>query len=269
MSHTPSFLVIDALNLIRRIYAVDELKSAPEHAVENAINRCALALKKLLRRLKPTHAVVVFDGEQSWRYHFYADYKASRKPMPTVLKNALPRFVAAFKDLGVSSYLPDNDEADDVIATFVAGATKHGISSTLVSTDKGFLTLLESELQIYDYFKGSYIDARFVHDKFQVAPSQLVDYLALVGDKTNDIPGVKGIGKKTAIKLLNQYGSVRHAVNSLANQDTDTQDDVLSAAEQKKLTAGLADYSRAKQLITLRQDLDLGISLKALRLSAE
>lgn len=258
---TTHLLLIDALNLIRRIYAVDSQQSGdnPSLAIKNTFFRVQNATRKLLKQSKATHAIAVFDGAQSWRYHYFPAYKQSRKPMPSELQHALPELYNAFSDLGVTVYLPEHDEADDVIATLAAKASDNKIANTIVSTDKGFLPLLDKNISIYDYFKSLKITPSYVLDKYSVTHQQLPDFWAMTGDKTNDIPGVSGIGKQGAISLLKEFGNVESAFACKAPPD-----------ELKRYFNKLNDhhdaYIRAKLLVSLRQDIQLGFSLKTLRL---
>ena len=115
----PHLLLIDALNLIRRIYAVDanQTHHSEEQMLKASCARVAHACKKLLQSTNATHAIAVFDGDKSWRYHFYNQYKHSRAPMPDTLKNALHYFKEAIDQTGIVVFDPLNDEADDIIAT--------------------------------------------------------------------------------------------------------------------------------------------------------
>lgn len=250
-------LIIDALNLIRRIYAVDSNQSnQDELAIKNAINRVERAVSKLLKQINPTHAIAVFDGDNSWRYQYYPEYKINRKPMPNPLQGSLQRFALQLSDIGVISYFPQDDEADDIIATLADKAARQLINSTIISTDKGFLPLLDPYIHVYDYFAGQYFTEDTILKKFSVNKNQLIELWALAGDTTNDIPGVKGIGKKTAQTILAQHPCVSAA---LASSE-------LNQKIRDKLETQLNEYVISKTLSTLRVDLPLGFSLKDLRL---
>lgn len=255
----PHLLLIDALNLIRRIYAVDanQKHHSDEQILKASCSRVAHACSKLLSSTKATHAIAVFDGDKSWRYHFYKDYKHSRAPMPQILKDALVQFKAAIEETGIVVFEPINDEADDIIATLANKASHNNISSVIVSTDKGFLPFLNEHIAVYDYFKKHYLDQDSIKQRFGVEQKKLVEFWAFAGDKTNDIPGVKGIGTKSAQLLVNNYSSVEDALN----------DDALSASLRKKLTENMDMYVISKQLVSLRTDINLGFSLKQLRLN--
>lgn len=255
----PHLLLIDALNLIRRIYAVDanQTHHSDEQMLKASCARVAHACKKLLQSSNATHAIAVFDGDKSWRYHFYKDYKHSRAPMPQTLKNALVDFKHAIEQTGIVVFEPINDEADDIIATLADKAATNQINSTIVSTDKGFLPFLNTHICVYDYFKKSYLDQHSIKERFGVEQAKLVDFWALAGDKTNDVPGVKGIGTKSAQQIVNNYKTIDDAIG----------DDSLASGIQKKLVEQKNMYVISKQLVTLRTDIQLGFSLKQLRLN--
>ncbi len=252
-------LLIDALNLIRRIYAVDSNQShhSEEHMIKASCARVAHACKKLRQHCHATHAIAVFDGDKSWRYHYFAKYKNTRSPMPETLSQNLPRFKQAIEETGIVIFSPDNDEADDIIATLAHKAAANNVPSTIVSTDKGFLPLLSEHIAIYDYFKKQYSEIDDIESRFNVPWQRLTDFWALAGDKTNDIPGVKGIGNKTAQQLINDYESIEAAID----------DPELNTAIKKKLTHNMQMFVVSKNLVMLRTDINLGFSLKQLRLN--
>ncbi|MCF6434391.1 flap endonuclease Xni [Pseudoalteromonas sp. MMG022] len=252
-------VLIDALNLIRRIYAVDEQQShrSEKQTILSCKSRVSHATRKLLSLTQATHAIAVFDGQKSWRYHYYPNYKHSRKPMPSLLFDNLVTISEAFCDLGVTVYKPQQDEADDVIATLACKAKAAEVQSVIVSTDKGFMPLLDEKIEIYDYFKRQSLCDQDIIDRFGVSKHQLVDFWALCGDKTNDIPGIAGIGQKSAAQLVKQYPDI-----STALEDPDCK-----TALKNKLTHGMGDYVTSKHLVTLRTDIHLGFNMKQLRLT--
>lgn len=256
---TTLLLLIDALNLIRRIYAVDSNQShhSEEHMIKASCARVAHACKKLRQQTSATHAIAVFDGEKSWRYHYYEAYKSTRSPMPDTLKQNLSLFKQAIEQTGIVVFSPNNDEADDIIATLAHKAATNNVPSTIVSTDKGFLPFLSEQIAIYDYFKKQYLEADDITQRFNVPKHRLADFWALAGDKTNDIPGVKGIGNKTAQQLVNEYESIVAAIN----------DDELNPSVKRKLNDEMDMFVISKNLVMLRTDIHLGFSLKQLRLN--
>lgn len=260
-------VLIDGLNLIRRIYAVHErpflfnnelAENTKQQVLDNTQQACTQALKNILKVLEPTHALVVFDSiAPCWRYDLYPDYKKGRKKMPQHLENKLGDIQDAFLTQRVDSIVPEQDEADDVIATLAIKVALRGQKVTLVSTDKGFLSLLNQNIQVYDHFNRRYLDENYVKNKFNVKPHQLLDLLSLTGDSTNKIPGVPGIGQVTASNLLNEYGSLRALLNA-----TD-----LKSNLKDKLTEHTNAIELCQQLLTLKQNIPLGFNLKDIRLN--
>lgn len=260
-------VLIDALNLIRRIYAVHErpflfnnelAENTKQQVLENTEKACLQSLEKLFLQLKPSHALAVFDSETPcWRYDLYPDYKKGRKKMPTHLQDKLADIQDKFLDLKVDSLVPDQDEADDVIATLALKVALRGANVTVVSTDKCFLSLLNHNIKVYDYFNRRYLDSEYVDSKFNVKPHQLLDLLALTGDSTNKIPGVAGIGQVTASHLLNEYGSLTTLLNA---QD-------LKSSIKSKLEDSNENLILSQQLLKLKQDIPLGFNLKDIRIN--
>jgi protein Xni len=268
----PAHLVlIDALNLIRRIYAVqerpfiqsnsqieDELaEKTQKQVLFNTQNACAKALENILSLQQPTHALAVFDSQEPcWRYQIYPDYKKGRKKMPVHLANALENIQDAFMQHGVDSLTSEEDEADDLITTLATKMALHGQNVTIISTDKGFLSLLNANIHVYDYFNRRYLDEEHVKNKFDVKPGQLIDLWTLTGDTTNKIPGVAGIGQITAANLLNEHGSLTAILN---NED-------IKPAIKEKLNQSDEQIALSRKLLTFKQDIPLGFNLKDVRL---
>ena len=282
-------VLIDALNLIRRIYAVQERpfvhgnsyskaknitgnkdnetnednnlpelsENTKQQVLNNTQNACTNALHKILEQLKPSHALAVFDSsEPCWRYQLFPDYKKGRKKMPSHLANKLTDIQDAFMLQHVDSLVSEQDEADDIIATLAMKMAIKGKNVTIISTDKGFLSLLSPHIKVFDYFNRRYLDEQYVNTKFNVSPSQLKDLWTLTGDSTNKIPGVPTIGQVTASALLNEHKSL---------------DNILSADEIKpsiaeKLAAHIEDITLAQKLLTLKTDIPLGFNLKDIRI---
>lgn len=262
-------LLIDALNLIRRLYAVQERPYLPLpddvadntkiQIIRNTDNMLRQALNRLLHDLTPSHALLVFDGRDSlWRKQLYPQYKANRKPMPAILASALPQLQQSANDIGLQTLQQDNYEADDVIASIASKLAQHGQKVTIASTDKGFLPLLSDHVQVYDSFTREFQTEQTVQQKFGVAVNQLVRYWSLVGDSTNNIPGVNGIGPKGAHDLL-ALGST--LTDALEHPDCHKKlrEKILQHKEQIKVFM---------QILTLKTDVQLGINLQDLRLTS-
>lgn len=202
-------LIVDALNLIRRIHAV---QGSP------CLTACQHALEQLIVHSQPTHAVAVFDDDarsEGWRHQRLPDYKAGRAPMPESLHDEMPSLRAAFAERGVQSWVSPGNEADDLAATLAVKVAQAGHQATIVSTDKGFCQLLAPGIQIRDYFQKRWLDSPFIAAEFGVQPAELADYWGLAGIGSSKIPGVAGIGAKSATQLINQYSTLENLYANL------------------------------------------------------
>jgi protein Xni len=261
-------VLIDALNLIRRIYAVQErpflfnnelAENTKQQVLFNTQIACGQALTKILAHLQPSHVLAVFDSDKPcWRYELFPDYKKGRKKMAAHLAASLPDIQDELMKQKVDSLIPEEDEADDIIATLAVKMALKDQNVTIVSTDKGFLSLLGPHIGVYDHFNRRHLDTNFVLSKFNVKPQQLMDLWTLTGDNTNKIPGVAGIGQVTAAQLLNQYGSLKSILEA-----TD-----IKATLANKLAEHKEQITLSQELITLKKDIPLGFNLKDIRLSS-
>ncbi|GHE85218.1 flap endonuclease Xni [Thalassotalea profundi] len=262
-------VLIDALNLIRRIYAVQErpflhnselADNTKKQVLFNTVQACENALLKILESQEPTHALAVFDSKNPcWRYQLYPDYKKGRKKMPEHLAEKLNDIQDVFLKRNVDSLDSESDEADDLIATLATKVALRGQRVTIISTDKCYLSLLNQNIHVYDYFNRRYLDHQYAKEKFNVKPEQLLDLWTLTGDNTNKIPGVPSIGQVTAANLLNQYGSLNALLNA-----TD-----IKASLREKLAQHREQIHLSKTLLTLKIDIPLGFNLKDIRLSQQ
>ncbi|MCX4028751.1 flap endonuclease Xni [Endozoicomonas sp. SM1973] len=256
-----NLLLIDGLNLIRRVYAVQ-----PD--IEQSLQLVAQSLRRALRDSQPTHALVVLEGKgPNWRKQLYPDYKANRAEAPQPLVENLPRFVQLFAEHGINSFQLDHYEADDVIASITSKAKRLVKKVTVLSTDKLFCQLISSSVIVRDHFAKQNRDAQYVREKYGIRVEQLIDYWTLVGDSTNHIPGIKGVGPKTAKQLLNDYDSI----NTMINKPLEVQGVGQNSANQHKIISLLkssqAQLSLFHQLVRLKEDVSLGINLQDLRLA--
>ncbi|MBT0727947.1 flap endonuclease Xni [Rosenbergiella australiborealis] len=247
---TYHLLIIDALNLIRRLHAVQG---------SQCLSGCLSAAKQLLHHSQPTHVVAVFDHpdrKSGWRHQYFPDYKAGRSAMPEDLAQQLPHIEAALADLGIQSWTSPDEEADDLAATLAAKMAHAGHQVTLVSTDKGYCQLLSPRIQIRDYFQKRWLDVPFIQQEYGVLASQLVDYWGLCGIASSKIPGVPGIGQKSAQALIAQYGQLEQIYQNR---------DAIPAKWQAKLDAGRELAFISRQLAQLKTDLILSGNLRQLR----
>jgi len=244
-------LIVDALNLIRRIHAV---QGSP------CVDACQHALEQLIIHSQPTHAVAVFDDEArnvSWRHQKLPDYKAGRAPMPDDLQSEMPQLRAAFARSGVRSWESAGNEADDLAATLAVKVAQAGHEATIVSTDKGYCQLLSPTIRIRDYFQKRWLDAPFIAAEFGVTPEQLPDYWGLAGISSSKVPGVAGIGAKSATQLLTEFKTLEEIYARL---------DEVPQKWRKKLEDNREMAFICRDIARLRSDLQIDGNLQQLRL---
>ncbi len=214
---TKTLYIIDShSHLYASYYAIPNL-SAPDGEPTGATFGYIQAVLKILREKSPDYLVAVFDAKgETFRSAAFADYKITRKPMP---EDLIPQ-VARVKDLlgllGVKHVEKEGYEADDLIARYTNEARQDGLNVVIVSTDKDLMQLLGPGVTMYDNRRDVVRDEKWLFDNLGITPAQVVDMLALMGDKSDNIPGVAGIGEKRAVALLQQYGTLE---DILANAD--------------------------------------------------
>jgi len=246
---TPRLVVIDGANAIyRAFFAIPNLR-APDGTPTNAAYGFVTMLSKVLREERPTHVAIASDPRGgSFRKRLFPEYKAGRDKQPEDLTVQFPLVDELCEAHGVTKVEVEDFEADDVIATLVAQAPE-GASVCIVSTDKDLMQLVRPGIELLDSGKGKRVDEAAVEARFGVPPSMLLDVRSLVGDPSDNIPGVKGIGEKGAAKLILEHGSLDAL---LENADS---------VKGKKAREGLqqhADDARlSRELSTLREDVPL------------
>ncbi len=239
----------------RSFYAIRHL-NAPDGTPTNAIFGFIKAIKKMRERCSPTHIVVVWDGGlDEMRMEELPDYKSDRDPMPDDLETQLDLIVEWLEAAGIKSICEEGREADDGIATLVRRAENTGLPVVVASADKDFFQLIKPGIAMLNpndktetLWTGSEVRA-----KTGVNPDQIVDWLSLVGDAVDDIPGVPGVGAKTAANLLNQFGSIDSMYSQL---------DEIKSERIKKLLVGMRDdLARNQRLVKLLEDLPIDCSI--------
>ena len=257
----PKVLLLDAFGLIFRAYhafADRPILNADGKNI-NAFFGFFKTLFQLVREQKPTHLVVMYDSKTpTFRDALFAEYKAQRDAAPEDLIAALPDIEAVLSALGVCVMQRDGFEADDLIATGARWCREHEVPCWIVSNDKDLLQMVGGTVKaLRSGFKGGWneVGPEEVFESRGVHPHQIADWLALVGDTADNIPGVKGIGDKTAIQLLAEFGSLEAIYADL--------DKVTKASVKDKLEAGREMARLSKSLTILKDDMDLGFSLEA------
>lgn len=249
-------LLIDALNLIRRVYAAQPGEDGPNR-VDDALRTSVHSLQRALRECRPTHAICVFDGhEPSWRHSLYPEYKAGRTPMPEALDSQMNRFRDAFSEAGARSVCFPTLEADDIIATLASKVASRSEYAVILSTDRMFLQLVSGLIVVRDHFQRLDMDQAYVKEKLHVQPDQLVDFFALTGYTTNNIPGVPTVGPKTAARLLNELENLDHILSIAYTIKGKLGETLCKHAEEARLS---------QSLVRLKDDMELGLNLKSFR----
>jgi DNA polymerase-1 len=215
MKQNPLILVDGSSYLFRAFHAMPSLsnsKGKPTGAVYGVVNM----LRKLIKDYHPSHMAVIFDAKgKTFRDDIFPEYKAHRPPMPGELSQQIPPLHEIIRAMGIPLLVIDGVEADDVIGTLAREATEQGID-TLVSTgDKDMAQLVNEHVTLVNTMTDTVMDTEGVKEKFGITPEQIIDYLALIGDSVDNIPGVPKVGPKTAVKWLSEYdsldGVVKHA----------------------------------------------------------
>src|SRR6266699_1747618 len=207
------FLVDGSSFIFRAYHALPPLNRKSDGLQLNAVFGFCNMLWKLLRDMKPeerpTHLAVVFDkSEKTFRTEMYADYKANRSEPPDDLRPQFPLIRAAVRAFELPCLEQIGFEADDLIATYVRQACEAGASATIVVSDTDLMQLVNDCVVMYDTMKDRRIGIPEVIEKFGVPPQKMIEVQALIGDSTDNVPGVPGIGVKTAAQLIGEYGDL-------------------------------------------------------------
>ena len=221
-----------------------------------AIYGFAAAMLRLIEEEAPDRLAVVFDSPKpTFRHAKFADYKATREKMPDEMAEQLPLIDEVVEALGIPMLREDGYEADDVIGTLAKRAEAAGWECLIVTGDKDFMQLVSDRVRLYDVMKKgatTIVDAAGVEAKFGVPPSQVIDVLGLMGDSSDNIPGVHGIGEKTAAKLVQQFGSLEAALEHAA--------EVKGKKAREGLLHGREVAVLSKELVTLDTDVPVAFS---------
>jgi len=201
----------------RAFYAIRSLSTSRGEAT-NAIYGFVTMLRKLVNEEKPEYLGVCFDRkEPTFRHERFKEYKAHRKPMPEELVEQIPPIKEFIHAYGISLFERAGYEADDLIGTLARKAEKEGFEVSIVTGDKDMLQLVDDSVRIYNTHKeGLIYDAQKVRERFEgLGPEKVVEVMALAGDASDNIPGVPGIGEKTAIRLIREFGSVERLYRNI------------------------------------------------------
>ena len=243
-------VIIDGLSFFFRAYhAVRPLTRASDGLNTNALYGFSQMLIKVVRELEPDLCCVALDSKQNFRYEIYPEYKANRSEPDEEMLEQFPYFEPLIEAFGIPGLRIDGYEADDIIAT-LATTHRHNFDVTIVSSDKDLMQLLGDGVIMLDTMKSKVFDVDEVKEKFGVGPEKVIEVQALIGDSSDNVPGVPGVGQKTAAKLMDEYGSLD---NIYANVESIPQNKL-----RENLIAHKDNAYLSKKLVTLKCDIELG-----------
>ncbi len=242
-------LLVDANSFFYRAFHAVPMLNAPDGTPVNAIHGVLSMLSTLIHDYQPSGVAIIFDARgKNFRHELFPEYKAHRSPMPDELRAQIEPLHNLIKLMGLPLLVVPGIEADDVIATLATQASANNQEVVIATGDKDLCQLVNDKVRIIDTMKNILLTPSKVVDKMGVPPELVVDYLTLVGDKSDNIPGVAGVGEKTAAKLLRAHGTLTGIVAAMQGQRTRTAQNILEAAPQFPLIQELVITKRDCEL---------------------
>ncbi len=255
---TDLVLIDGSSYLYRAFYAIKGLTNAQGEPT-GAMHGVLTMIRKLIREEQPAHVAVVFDAPgKTFRDDMYAEYKANRPPMPDELRSQVQPILDAVVAMGLPLLRVEGVEADDVIGTLCKQGEAEGLNVLVSTGDKDLAQLVSGRVTLINTMNDSRMDRDAVKEKFDVWPEQIVDYLALVGDSSDNIPGVPKVGAKTAAKLLNEYETADGIMENADGIKGKLGENVRNNFDQLKLSRDLATIRTDVELDLAIEDLDQG-----------
>jgi DNA polymerase I len=248
--HMKKYFIIDSYGFVFRAFHVQPPLSSPSGEPVGAVYGFFSMLLKLLTDHKPEHIIAVFDsGGKNFRHEIYPEYKSHRPEVDESLIKQFPLVREVTKILNITSIEKKGFEADDIIASLAKQISNDGDEVVVVSADKDLAQLMNDKIKVYDPVKARYLDEEYILEKFGVKPCYIRDFLAIVGDKSDNIPGVPGFGPKTAADLINKFGNLHNIIEH--KSEIGTTKKVQTFAEN--IENALLSY----RLAELKSDIDL------------
>ncbi|KAA8784341.1 DNA polymerase-1 [Paenibacillus sp. 4624] len=247
------FILIDGNSIIYRAFFAMPPLTNSKGLHTNAVYGFTTMLLRLLEEHKPTHVMVAFDaGKVTFRHEGYQEYKGGREKTPPELSEQFPLLKELLKGLGIAQFELAGFEADDIIGTLTKRADDAGRQVLVVSGDKDMLQLASDHVHIGLTRKGvteiELYDPAQIKERYGLTPLQIIDLKGLMGDASDNIPGIPGVGEKTALKLLHQFGSVEEVLNGTGE---------LKGKMKEKIEAHAEDARMSKQLATIHREVPL------------
>ncbi len=217
-------------------------------------------LRRMLREYDPDYMAVIFDAKgKTFRHEMYPEYKATRPPMPADLSSQVQPILDLVAALGLPLLQVSGVEADDVIGTLAVQAKEQGMNCVISTGDKDIAQLVNDHVSMINTMTDTAMDRQGVIDKFGVPPERIIDYLALIGDKSDNVPGVNKVGPKTAVKWLAEFSDLDGVV---------THADEIGGKVGEYLREGLGQLSQSRELVTIRTNVDLDVEARNLKIRA-
>jgi len=252
---SPLVLVDGSSYLFRAFHALPPLVSSKGQAT-GAVKGVISMLRRLKKDYPHSLIAVVFDAKgKTFRNELYAEYKAHRPPMPDELASQIEPILKIIRAMGLPLLIIDGVEADDVIGTLATQATRDHLHTVVSTGDKDLAQLVSDHVALINTMTNEYLDIEGVKKKFSLPPERIVDFLALCGDKTDNIPGVAGVGPKTAVKWLQEYGSVANLVQNVT---------AIGGKIGEKLRESIDDLWLSYELATIKLDVALDVDIHEL-----
>ena len=255
-----NFIIIDGSSyLYRAFYALPNLKTS-SGLPSGAIHGFANMLNRIINEYKPKYLLMVFDAKgTNFRHKIYKEYKANRNAMPSELSEQTGAIIDLVKAYGIQVIQQDDVEADDIIASAVKQFKINNTQIIISSGDKDLAQLVTKDVVLINSFDSKILDTKGVVEKFGVKPDQIFDYLCLVGDTSDNIPGVKKVGPKTAVTLLEKYKNLSGILKNIGDLKGKLRENLESSTETLEL---------AKKLVALKNDIRINLSEKELIISS-
>ena len=260
MSKPKSLYLIDGSSYIfRAYYGIRQFLSTSKGFPTNALYGFINMLQKVVKDEKPAYLVVTFDSkEKTFRHEMYADYKANREAPPEDLAKQFPYFEPLVQAFNIHSVRVPGYEADDIMGTLAKKGAEEGLQVVIVSGDKDMMQLIGPDIRMLDTMKNKWFDIEGVEEKFGVPPDQVIEVMGLMGDSSDHIPGVKGVGPKTATELIRKFGSIEELYERI--------DDVDKQKLREKLVQDKEMALLSRQLVTINTSMELEFNLEDLKL---
>ena len=259
MTQQKRLLLIDGHAMAYRAYHATPLMTAPNGEPSNATYGFANMLLKAIDDLRPDYVIATFDAGRTFRHDEFAAYKATRAHMPEDLRPQIERIRQLAEAMGVPVFLQEGYEADDLMGTLARLASERNLDTIIVTGDSDTFQLVSDKVRVLTPRRTlsdvQLYDLAAVRARYGLEPAQLVDLKALAGDSSDNIPGVKGVGEKTATALLKEYGDLDGIYEHL--------DQIQSSRFRSALEAGRSDAVQSRRLATIVRDLDLNLDLEA------